>query len=209
MWVIVSISRLVTSTPVVTFLAVTSRCILAPHRALMCLIREKMATITSRCRAYAGPRRLPLGRADIKPTYNIHRRVATRNTRNLLPAAGRNTRGSPSIRSTDSSETRENTRKDGKQAPGEGTARGALERCLLCPTGAFQLNCKLKRIFYSSASGTAGATTGVGAGRMTRERGAAQNRRGWRIVQWQELSWPFLAQKTFFRLASRAFMQLS
>ncbi|TGZ37440.1 hypothetical protein DBV15_10648 [Temnothorax longispinosus] len=60
------------------------------------------------------------------------------------------------LRSPDSSEIRkgiqektENTTKKG----GRVGRRTVLKCCLFSPMGAFQLNCKLKRIFYSSGSG--------------------------------------------------------
>lgn len=74
--------------------------------------------------------------------------------------------------------------------------RTTLECCLFSPMGAFQLNCKLKRIFYSSASESAG---------ISRE--SKGQRRGWRgkegwgigrIASQQELSLPFSAGENFF-----------
>ncbi|EGI71017.1 hypothetical protein G5I_00126 [Acromyrmex echinatior] len=57
------------------------------------------------------------------------------------------------MRSPNSSEIREGTRKDGKQHEGEeGQEDNARMLSVQSDGGAFQLNCKLKRIFYSSAS---------------------------------------------------------
>lgn len=63
--------------------------------------------------------------------------------------------------------------------------------------GAFQLNCKLKRIFYSSASGSAG---------ISRESKGWKRRTGrtGRIASQQELSLPFpAAEKFFFQVRPR------
>lgn len=76
--------------------------------------------------------------------------------------------------------------------------RAVLERCLLSPTGTFQLNCKLKRIFYSSASGTTGTSReSKGHGETGGEEEDARDADA--IAPRQELSLPFPArEKKFF-----------
>lgn len=80
-------------------------------------------------------------------------------TKFITGSRGRNTR--PLVGLDTFNQLFRNTREYKKRRK-TGTKRGGtrqgrvLEHCLLSPTGAFQLNCKLKRIFYSSASGTMG-----------------------------------------------------
>jgi len=79
-----------------------------------------------------------------------------------------------------------------------------LECCLFSPMGAFQLNCKLKRIFYSSASESTGISRGGNegmAGKGGRDTG--------RIASQQELSLPFPAREKFFSNSATSRVTLS
>lgn len=65
--------------------------------------------------------------------------------------------------------------------------RTVLECCLFSPMGAFQLNCKLKRIFYSSASPRGYHESRRGNGRN----GGKQQEDGAQVGSRQELNLPF------------------
>lgn len=181
MWIIMSISRLVTSTPVVTFLV--SHLASQASQLLRILFARWLSLRTPRLRwninDHENISKRSRHQTDIYIIYLALREA--KYTKFITGSRGRNTR--PLVGLDTFNQLFRNTREYKKRRK-TGTKRGGtrqgrvLEHCLLSPTGAFQLNCKLKRIFYSSASGTMGGYHESRNG-PDDEREVDEGRRGW------------------------------